>query len=126
MTAHVLTSQTTTSTAYADLATVGPSVTLNLVINQACLVIISARAKHSAAGGQASLISYAVSGASTQAANDNDSAETADTTTGGSTITRAAVFVAGATGSHTLTMKYQVQGGGTGTFYNRRIIVRKF
>ena len=123
--AHVLTSQTTTSLSYADLATVGPAVTLSLVSGQACLVIISARVKHSAGGGQSSLISYAVSGASTQAASDNDSAETADTTTGGSTITRACTFTAGATGSHTFTMKYQVQAGGTGTFYNRRIIVKK-
>jgi hypothetical protein len=125
-TAQVLTSQTTTSTGYTDLATVGPSVTMTLVAGQVCLVIMSARVKHSAAGGQSSLFSYAVSGATTQAASDNDSGESADTSTGGATVTRAAVFVALASGSHTFTMKYQVQAGGTGTFYNRRLIVKKF
>jgi hypothetical protein len=125
-TADVTTLQTTTSTSYVDLATVGPSVTLTLVSGQTVLVICSARVKHSAAGGQSALFSFAVSGASTLAAADVNGAETADTTTGGSTITRATVFTAGATGSHTFTMKYQVQAGGTGTYFNRRIIVKKF
>jgi hypothetical protein len=126
VTALVVTSQTTTSLGYTDLATVGPSVTVTMVAGQTALVLISARVKHSAAGGQSALISFAVTGATAQSASDNDSAETADTTTGGSTISRAAVFTAGATGSHTFTMKYQVQAGGTGTYFNRRIIVKKF
>ena len=124
--ADVTTSQTTTSLSYTDLSTAGPAVTMTLGNGQACLVIVSARVKHSAAGGQSALISYAVSGATAQSASDVNGAETADTTTGGSTITKASVITATGTGSTTFTMKYQVQAGGTGTYFNRRILVKRF
>jgi hypothetical protein len=124
--ADVATSQTTTSLTYTDLATSGPAVTETLVTGQKVLVIVSARTKHSAAGGQSALFSYAVSGASTLSAQDVNGAETADTTTGGATLTKASVFTATGTGSTIFTMKYQVQAGGTGTYFNRRIITKKF
>ena len=126
VTADVVTSQTTTSLSYTDLSTVGPAVTLTLANGQGCLVVISARMNHSAAGGQSSLASFAVTGATSLSANDANSIETQVLGVGGTTCTRVSWFVAGATGSHTFTMKYQVQAGGTGTYYNRRIVVKKF
>ena len=126
LTADVATLQTTTSLSYTDLATAGPAVTMTMANGQAALVIISARIKHSAAGGQSALMSFAVTGATSLSAADSNACETADTSTGGIIVTRATVFIAGATGSHTFTCKYQVQSGGTGTYLNRRIIVKRF
>jgi hypothetical protein len=123
--ALVITSQTTTSTGYTDLATVGPQVSLTMVAGQKASVHISARIKHSAAGGQSALMSWAVTGATSVAASDNWAIESADTTTGGITLSRSGMFTAGNTGSHTVTAKYQVQAGGTGTYFNRYIQVKK-
>ncbi|HJT99698.1 MAG TPA: hypothetical protein VJ966_00665 [Actinomycetes bacterium] len=125
-TADVTTSQTTTSTTYTDLGTVGPAVTESLVAGQGVLVIISARMIHSAGAGASAKASFAVSGASTQAALDADAIESDLTTTAGAVITRATWYVATGTGSHTFTMKFKVVSSGTGTFLNRRIIVKKF
>ena len=123
--ALVITAQTTTSTSYTDLPTVGPQVTLTMVAGQKASVHISARIKHSAAGGQSALMSWAVTGATAVAASDNWAVESADTSTGGITLSRTGMFAAGNTGSHTVVAKYQVQAGGTGTYFNRYIQVKK-
>ncbi|HTE69699.1 MAG TPA: hypothetical protein VK942_13230, partial [Actinomycetes bacterium] len=126
LTADVVTLQTTTSLSYTDLATVGPAVTMTMANGQATQVVLSARMKHSAAGGLSSLMSFAVTGATSLSAIDANACECADLSTGGIIVTRATVFIAGATGSHTFTCKYQVQSGGTGTYLLRRIIVKRF
>jgi hypothetical protein len=116
-TAIVATSQTTTSTSYTDLATVGPAVTVTT--GPSALVGLY-NANLNSSGTTASLMSYEVTGASAQAPNDNIATGVA-TTTG--TRAGAVFLVTGLTpGSNTFTCRYRV-GGGTGTFVDRRILV---
>jgi len=122
--ADVATLETTTSTTYTDLPTSGPAVTLSLVSGQSCRVTIRARSYHSAGGSQGAAFSFAVSGASTLAASDANGTENDGTV--GLTLMADTVFTATSTGSHTFTMKYRVVAGGTGSFVNRRIVVKKF
>lgn len=119
-TAIVATSQTTTSTTYADLATTGPSVTVTTGV-QALVMLYNANL-HST-GTTSALMSFDISGASTVASNDNMSIGMA-TTVG---IREGATFlVTGLTpGSSTFICKYRV-GSGTGTFVDRRITVVPF
>lgn len=119
----VATSQTTTSSSYTDLSTVGPTATVTLTVGQTVLIVYSANVSSSSTAA-AARIAYAVSGASTVAASDNDSANTANTdalTTG-----MVAVYTATVAGSHTFTLKYRTGGGVTGTYSTRRIVVKKF
>jgi hypothetical protein len=69
-------------------------------------------------------MSFAVSGASTQAAADSSAAESQTTTQ--ITVSRVAWFVAAAAGTHVFTAKYKVTSGDTGTYTNRRIVVKPF
>lgn len=115
--AIVATSQTTTSTSYVDLATVGP--TVSVTTGPAALVFLY-NANVNAAGTSSSLMSFEVSGASSVAANDNQSIGTNSTV---GSRAGAVFLVTGLTpGSNTFTAKYRV-GGSTGTFVDRRLIV---
>lgn len=114
-TAEVTTAQTTTSTSYTDLATVGPSVTVTT--GTKALVMVTCQVENS--GGAAAFMSYAVSGATTIAA--------ADTTAVGNKSTSfiratACSIVTLTAGSNTFTAKYKV-GASTGTFERRTIAV---
>lgn len=117
-TAEVLTGQTTTSTTYTDLATAGPAVTVTT--GTKALVILSAELYNNTASSY-TMMSFAVSGASTVAASDNNrillnaSNQYVDCS--------FAMVVTGLTaGSNTFTAKYKVTTG-TGTFSARKIIV---
>lgn len=113
-TADVVTSETTTSTSYTDLATVGPAITLSPGAIADHLLICSGRAKNSVAGN-ISALSPAIAGAT---ALDADKADCLlDNFVTVSRSTMAPLQANGAT--HTL--KYKVSGG-TGTFSNRRIL----
>jgi len=115
----VATSQTTTSTSFTDLATSGPSVTVTT--GTKALIIVSSQLRQSSAGNIA-LMSYAVSGASTVSANDNNSL-TQESVSSNSVIRASSASVVTLTaGSNTFTAKYRVNAG-TGTFVNRSIIV---
>jgi hypothetical protein len=115
--AIVATSQTTTSTTYVDLATVGPSVTVTTG-PQAWVAIYNANV-HST-GAASALMAFEVSGATSIAANDNVSIGTG--TTVGSRA-GAKFLITGLTpGANTFTCKYRV-GAGTGTYVDRRIAV---
>lgn len=115
-------SETTTSTTYTNLATVGPAVTVTT--GSKALVFFTADINNNTVGSS-SLMSVAVSGATTQAADDNYSvyAKTA-TTTGGFTMRASSfrMFTGLTPGSNTFTAKYRVNGG-TGTFNERYIFV---
>lgn len=115
--ATVATSQTETNTSYDDLATVGPAVTVTT--GTRALVMFSAVCSNSAAF--ATLMSFAVSGATTSAATDaRGTVQGAD---GKSVTVGRSYLMTGLTaGSNTFTLKYRV-GGGTGTYENRHIIV---
>lgn len=118
---EVLTAETTTSTAYTDIATAGPAVTLTT--GTRALIIITGQGETNTADSQ-SYISYAVSGASTVAASDDNclvftSATTADPYRASSI--RHQTLTAG---SNTITLKYRSSNGAvTATFRRRQVIV---
>jgi hypothetical protein len=124
--ATVTTSQTTASTSYTDLATVGPTVaSINLEAGQSALVIVSCRSAHSTGGGgNATYMSFAVSGAETDAASDDDAIISLASTNTEQTSSRPTVYTAGTAGAHTFQAKYKITNPGTGTFRERRLIVK--
>lgn len=125
--ASVGTSQTTTSTTYADLSTVGPAVTVTVGANGILLVTISSFMSNSNANAFCEM-SFELSGANTLSADDSRAVRFqmfAANTNGQYSYT---ILLTGLTpGSTTATAKYSVQtggsGAGTGTFSNRRISV---
>lgn len=117
--ATVLDNQTTTSTSYVDLSTVGPTVTVDT--KEKALVFLSSWVDNS--GANLSHISPAVSGATTIAAADANSLEKFNP--GFETVMVMAEFTGLTPGVNTFTAKYKVSGG-TGTFVFRRIFVLPF
>lgn len=122
--ATVATSQAQTNTSYGDLATVGPSVTLQT--RTEVMIWLSALSSH-LGDGNTSFMSVAVSGATTLAASDaNGVASTAEW--GGAAFTLAVplsrvLILTGLTpGLNTFTAKYRVDGS-TFNFSNRSIAV---
>lgn len=112
----VATSQTTTSTSFADLATVGPAVTATT----GPYALVATYNSNFNSGAAASLMSFEVSGASSIAAADN----TSIAITGASSQRASGLFLLTTLtpGSNTFTCKYRV-GAGTGTYADRRILV---
>lgn len=114
----VNTSQTTSSTSYGDLATTGPSATV--ITGSNALVTISTQGSTTSTADGANM-SFAISGSTVVAANDNQSVSITSTTntTGSETFP-----VTGLTpGSNTFTAKYRAVTGGTATFLRRNIVV---
>lgn len=115
--AVILTSQSTTSTSFTDLATVGPVSTKHIGPSGRALVIVSAQQTNPT--GYA-IMSFAAAGPTPVVASD-DAALT--TSTGAEVSADRATLVTGlAEGDYTFTAKYRVPGG-TGTFQRRRITV---
>jgi hypothetical protein len=122
--ADVTTEESTTSSSYVDLTTVGPSRTLSLVSGQKALVIVEC-VPWGATDGTA-YMSFAVSGAAlTQAATDANAAQNRTNANDKSMCTRVSIITATATGTCTVTSKYRCTAG-TANFFNRRLIVKKF
>jgi hypothetical protein len=117
----VLTSQTTTSGTLGDLATVGPSVTIDT--GTSALVSVSCFANNTLGAGNTAFMSVAVSGASTIAASTNWGARTTFWSANAS-VTMAGFFImTGLTaGSNTFTAKYSTDGS-TISFGNRFMVV---
>jgi hypothetical protein len=117
LTASVATSQTTTSTAYADLATVGPSVTVTIGANGLALVIVGADQLD---GTGYCVTSFVASGANTIAASD---ARALINATNVEIAASKVILLTGLTpGATTFKLQYRVTAG-TGTFLNRDIAV---
>jgi hypothetical protein len=114
--ATVATSQTGAGTAYGDLATVGPAVTVTT--GAKALVIVKCGYFNS--GGNQTFMSFAVSGATTLAAADARaiSIQSASQHHWGA----AFLLTALTPGSNTFTAKYRVAAG-TGTWADRDLIV---
>lgn len=118
--ARIPTSQGTTSASYVDLATVGPSVTLDT--QEHAIVIIACKAAQTVAAN-ACAMSWSTSGATTNAASDTwcylqEGMNSSNDVTGCS-IYRTQGLNAG---SNTFTAKYR-RGGGSGTaFFDSRMI----
>jgi hypothetical protein len=119
----VAASQTTTSTTYTDLGTVGPSATVTITASGKALVTVTGSLTNSASSGQSNM-GFAVSGATTQPAADTQALIVKNG--GNQTILvqgSATFLLAGLNaGSTTFTAKYRVSAG-TGTFVNRTVIV---
>lgn len=117
-TAYVGTSESTASTTYTDLATVGPQATTNIGPSGAALVTVTSHSYNS--GANDTFMSFAVSGASTVAASD-DYAKVSSTTSGLQYSTTT--LLTGLTpGPCNFTSKYRVASG-TGSFLRRTISV---
>ena len=122
---EVATSQTTTSSSYTDLATVGPTVTISEIYGQQAMVWISCELDQSTADVQAAC-AVEVSGASTYPASDTRCCLTRDGMPANNSVQTMAAFVFDPltrNGSTTFTMKYRTGGTGTGTFLRRRMLV---
>jgi len=116
--AVITTAQSISSSTYGDLATAGPSVTLTT--GTKALVIIGAFCQ--AASGWWADMSYAVSGATTIAANTQWKVRVFDSS--GDQQSFASTQVSLTAGSNTFTAKYSDSSNGNGaTFSNRYIIV---
>jgi hypothetical protein len=121
--AEVLTLQTTTSSTYTDLATVGPSITATT--GTTALVTFTVTTDATTLGGDQGYASVAVSGATTVAASDNYSVVTR---LGGNfvTMSRTYGFTGLTAGSNVFTLKYRNASGVTSRFSNRGLVVWGF
>lgn len=121
--ATVATSETqVASAAYADLATVGPVVTLTLTGTTA-IVWLSCKAGKTGTGFTA-FMGVAVSGASTVAASDGQAASASCyLSTVASPLARVLTITGLTPGSNTFTAKYHNDGGATWTFSDRGMAV---
>lgn len=118
----VLTTQTTTSTSYTDLSTVGPTVTVNVGPSGMVLISVGARGSSSSAGGWW-LMSYAASGANTISASDNYAAGFRCATASDEVVSYYTKLLTGLTpGITTFTCKYRAVAG-TATILIRNISV---
>ena len=118
--ANVSTLQSTTSTTYVDLTTVGPSVTLVTGTS----AMISFGANIIAPSGQSADMSFAVSGATTLAASDTNSVALSGVTGGFIASASRTMVISGLTaGTNTFTAKYKCPSGLTAQFRYRDIAV---
>jgi hypothetical protein len=121
--ATVATEETTTSGTYTDLTTAGPAVTLTTGTKVLVIITADIRAMSAARNGS---MSYAISGATTSAASENDCLGNARILSGAadparmSSASRRTITA----GSNTFTAKYKsADGSATITFKTRDIIV---
>jgi hypothetical protein len=115
---YVITDQATSSTSFTDLSTV-QSVTLTT--GTKALILLSAVTYNS--GANVNSISFAVSGATTLAANnDRNIFNYVDLASTSYSISGGIYYDSLTAGSNTFTMKFKVAAG-TGNWYNRNIAV---
>lgn len=118
--AAVATSETTTSTTYTDLATSGPAVT----VTTGTRALVGISAFNQTSGVSAGYMSFAVSGASTIAATDDQATGLGGGGGGAAGRTGIVVLLTALTaGSNTFTAKYRAAGAVTGTWQDRKIWV---
>jgi hypothetical protein len=113
------TAQSTASTSYVDLTTAGPAVTVTT--GSFALVFWTAHSQNSTANGRC-LMSFAISGATTQAADDTWALTQQNPTTGVNIRAGGVHMFPVTAGSNTFTAKYRVDAG-TGTWTNRQLFV---
>lgn len=121
--ANVLPSETMTGTSYANLATLGPSVTLNVPPSGEVLIGFSCRTS-STSSGRKTFVSFEMSGANTAGADDTMDAEyyVASANTSG-TMSNVIHLKGLNPGTTTFKLMYRTDGSGTAAFYNRKIWV---
>lgn len=117
---EVLTAQATTSSTFTNLATVGPSITVNVGPNGILLIGCSAAVSNDTTGNGGAM-ALDITGANTIAA-DQSLTGFGITYNGATDNSRTNLLVGLNAGSTTLVAKYRrYGGGGTATFTNRRI-----
>jgi hypothetical protein len=123
-TATVATNENTNSTSYTDLTTPGPAVT----VTTGTKVLVIVTSQLNGANGSTTFMSYAVSGATTIAANDpvalirqNDTGVQFNANIRASAVSQVTLTA----GSNTFTAKYRnsVGGGSLSVFRERDILV---
>ena len=114
----IATQETSGSTTYTDLATTGPTVTATTSAS----AIIATYCNQFTSGGTAAWMSYAISGATTDGANDNRGIQLQSTGGQriGGTFFHSAILTPG---TNTFSAKYRVSTSGTGTWSDRRLMV---
>lgn len=120
----VSTSNTTTGTSYADLATVGPAVTVTT--GTSAIMWLAVSVNNSVSGGD-NRVDFAISGSTTRAATDT-TALIHQTAAANQSHRACVVNMLSGTltaGSNTFTAKYRITatGGGTGTFIDRHMVI---
>lgn len=122
--ATVATAETQASgTAYGDIATAGPAVTVTMT-GTVAIVWLSCLARRNGVGNTG-FMGVAVSGASTVAASDTQAASApSDVANHNATLSRVLTITGLTSGDNTFTSKYHNDGGGVNwTFENRGIAV---
>lgn len=114
------TSQTTTSTSYVDLTTVGPTCS-SVVSDVRVIVWMTCQLNNSGASNE-SIASVAVSGATTIAGDDNVSLDNQSASAFSDITACRAVRLTVTAGTNTYKMVYRVTAG-TGTFRRRSMVV---
>lgn len=115
------TSQSRSSTSYGNLGTAGPDVSVDIGPTGRMIVVVGARVVPGETGE--GLMSYAVSGATTVAASD-DNAIAVEFNPG--QMSFASVQTGLNEGSHTVQAKYRSEDGTSKSFSNRSLVVWPF
>ena len=120
-TAYVATSETTASTTYTDLATTTDQTTINIGTSGMAIVFLYSTIAPGAAN-EVGYVSFAISGATTQSANDNQAISHQAYVAGNGESWGASHLVTGLSqGATTFKLKYRTLSGNTTTFKIRRI-----
>lgn len=119
----VNTSQTSTSTSYVDLASVGAQCAS--VVSDIRVIVWMTAQMNNGTASQDSISSVAVSGATTTAADDNYCLDVQSPTAFTDMTAARTVRLTVTAGTNTYTQKYRVTGG-TGTFRRRSMVVLPF
>ena len=119
---YIGTTQTTTSVSYANLATVGPEVT---VTSGAKALVIIAAGMFSTTVNAESFVSCDVTGATTTPADDVRALRHTSSTSSAQAMMSWAFVYPMTSGSSTYRLKYHVSSG-TSSFFDRRISVVPF
>lgn len=122
LTATIATGQTTTSAGVVNLATVGPSVTLNIGANGMALVLMQFSYSNSVIN-EGGLVFYSVSGASTMNDIPVINANRASRAATSIQVSGYALVTGLTPGSNTFLMRYGNNSGGTSTYSARQMIV---
>lgn len=122
-TATVATAETTTSTTYADLATTGPTVTITPGASGNLLIMVTAKCETTVVNGRV-YADFALSSGNTRSAADATAVINHGEVAGEFNRNTATTLLTGLTLSSTVVkMQYRIDGGMTGRFSDRHLIV---
>jgi hypothetical protein len=122
--ATIATSETTTSTSYTDLTSVGPAV--SITTGTAAIVFLKSGIDNNTAN-IGTFMGFTISGASSVAANDAQAIDIAGIAAASRARIGGAFLVTGlSAGTNVFTAKYKVASASTGTFTQRDLFVAPY